>query len=536
MRPGLAQRLDRELATPRLVLWCLLVGALVWITALPQLGGPGITWDEAYYYPTFVDVRHWTGLLFSDPAAALSPDGIHAGWHRINELPPLLKWLGAAATMLPASGWWHLGWVRLVPAVCFAATLLLLISSARRLGLQGRWSLLPAAVYTAHPVLLGHAQLAASETIFAMVTALAVRVGLLDQRRWSSRLLLFAVVGLAVATKVNGLILAGVVACWLALLPLFDAHRRAAGGVPVMMARGAALGLAIVAAAPLLAWLIWPWMWHDTVARIAAYRQFIVDHPAQGMWFLGQRHNFGGPPVPVWYPVAIIHLVTPIGLLLLGWGGIAALAAVAVRRRSLRPGPLLLLGLATAPLLAASLPGTPRYDGIRLFLPVFVPLVLLLALGLRSLVAMRRRWRLGRVVVVLAVASLLLVRPSIDYYNLPTRLATRGESIFPFEQTFWCNAVDAKAVSDLSRLLPPGARVKALALQVEGFLLLQEWGLLPASINFTGPPPYDFHLLQTRRGFWGNTEWLLYSQCPPIAAWGRGPNGEPLLTLFGDCR
>ncbi|NJL73357.1 MAG: hypothetical protein HC888_18410 [Candidatus Competibacteraceae bacterium] len=46
------------------------------------------------------------------------------------------------------------------------------------------------------------------------------------------------------------------------------------------------LAIALVVA-PIVAWLVWPWMWHDTPTRVWGYVEFVKTHFHQGVWYDG---------------------------------------------------------------------------------------------------------------------------------------------------------------------------------------------------------------------------------------------------------
>ncbi|MDX2175293.1 MAG: glycosyltransferase family 39 protein [Candidatus Sumerlaeia bacterium] len=496
------------------------------------LRAPGLTWDEAYYYPTFLDVRGWVVMLLQDPGAALSGAGIRAGWERINELPPLLKWLGALALAgdegSPATLWR----LRLLPAACFAATLWLLWATARR-WLGAERALLAPALYAAHPVLFGHAQLAASETPMAMLVALALWLG--TGGAYGRRALaVAAVLGLALATKVNGLVLLVAFAAWTLAAPALS---RRSPGAP----RGSDLLTVsmIVLLPPLLAFALWPWMWHGTAARLAEYRDFAFAHAHYTVWFLWERRGLGGEPLTPLYPWTMLAATAPVWWLAAVAGGIGLRLRRHLGRRRIDRADLLLLLAAAGPMAAASLPGTPRYDGIRLFLPAFAPAVLLAARGLGpwlgGLAQARRRVGAGLLAAALAANALPghLNPFPLSFHNLPARALGVRDGEFAFERTFWGDALDREVLDSLNESVPPGARVKTLALQGDAFAILQSWGILRTDIVFDGPPPYDAHLVQDRKGFWGNSEWLIAGRREPLAAWHRsGFERAPLVLLF----
>src|SRR5690606_40385473 len=108
----------------------------------------------------------------------------------------------------------HLLSIRLFSFVLFGMTIALTVETAKRFA-PLPWAVLCGATLMLHPQLFGHAHVAASETPFLFLTALVIFIATGDLHSWKRRVALAVVLGLALATKVNGLILLVGVACWL---------------------------------------------------------------------------------------------------------------------------------------------------------------------------------------------------------------------------------------------------------------------------------------------------------------------------------
>lgn len=497
-------------------------------------------WDEAYYYPTYQDVWAWVRTFFRNPLTALSHGGVLVGWETIHELPPVTKWLMAPFAAM-GSGGHPLEMVRIVPALLFGATVALIYIVIRR-RTTIPWALLASLSYAFHPRLFGHAHFAATETVFAFVTMLAIFAADGDVHKWGRKAALALLAGVAIATKVNGLILIVALLMWLGLRGVFHYLASRTGDVDETkraLSHLITAGL-IVVAAPIVAFLLWPWMWHDTGARIAEYWRFISEHSHQGVWYLGRKWNFPvdvAPRVPWHYPIIMTAVASPVAFSLLALTGIgAACVRLWKKRDAIDPIDVLLLLLVAGPIAANMLPSSPKYDGIRLFFPAFLPMALLI--GRLGPVVQRTEtrpcdWRMAGVLALLVVLTGApgLTR-GLGYYNLPTRIiAPKGED-FPFEVTYWGESLTNDVLEDLDEFCSPDARIRTLALHTDVLLLQQKWGRrLRQDIVFDGDPPYDYHLMQNRKGFWSNTEWWFRANREPLATWPEGVD-PPQLFLF----
>lgn len=517
------------------------IALLVLVLVLATQRFYGMSWDEGFYITPFRDVADWLRTLFTSPVQALSYDGILAGWQSIDELPPVTKWLGAVCLLV--GGAEHtLSAIRFYPAVLFAVTCGLLYLLARR------WTNPPVAVmgailYGMHPRLFGHAHFAATETVFAFLTTLLLFLAMVPRISWRRTITIGVVLGLALATKVNGLILMVAVACWLLarawVMPMSDPG----SPQPSRGQRAKQDGLRLAVILPLafaVAYLVWPWMWYDTAARIQDYIAFIREHSHQRVWFLGQLYNIEGSElglVPRTYALVKTLVATPevtVAALVAGVAGLVVRSAK-LRGRFL-PEDLLLGLVVVGPYAAMALPTSPNYDGVRLFLPVFAPLVLLAtrlpwewmasALG-------RPQWLVPALISTVAVASALPHWTSgLTYYNAVTRASASRGAEFPFETIYWGESITSGVMQDIESLKPNGPiRVKTLALHGNVFDLKKELGMISGRFEFNGKPPYDFHLMQNRKGFWGNAEWWLYDNRVPLLTWPEGAD-RPHVFLY----
>jgi hypothetical protein len=137
---------------------------------------------------------------------------------------------------------------------------------------------------------------------------------------------------------------------------------------------------------PVVFVVLWPWVWHDTVQRLYEYARFQLQHYPVSTYYFGATYS----RAPWHYP-AVMTLVTtpPLTLLLVLIGGVGV--ARAAWRGSL-PSTLLAVGIVVN-LVVASLPSTVKYNGVRLFMPLFPLLGIVAGVGFGRAVAMALRLR-----------------------------------------------------------------------------------------------------------------------------------------------
>jgi hypothetical protein len=295
--------------------------------------------------------------------------------------------------------------------------------------------------------------------------------------------------------------------------------------------------------------LAWPWLWPDPAGRLLAYLYFHAQHQQTALFFMGKAWGYGGVNAPWFYPLAMIGVSVPlVSLALIGLGVLKT--CYRVQRR---PYSALFLTIVIVLLGVACAPATPRYDGVRLFLQVFPFLALLGGSMMATLIEMleragRRRGfrghpsrygpaRWARNVLLLLIAidgggACMRAHPYLLSYFNPLAGGVAGARDRGFEITYWGDALNHEAIETLNKL-PDGSTVMPLALHALCLKHLQIWGELKEELKIgEGEPPYDYYLLQMRRGFFRYPEKALADggRFRPVADWG--PEGVPLLALY----
>lgn len=427
----------------------LILGGLAWIAVLATLAAPGITIDEPLdvrpgrtYVRTLMD----RGLGFFDRQT------IDAVFRDNAEHPPLGRWLLGFASSIgqpfetfllggpdPRNRYVIAG--RLAPALCFAALVALVSHAAARrhgraAGIAAGFSLF------AMPRVFAHAHLGALDTfitLFWVFALLAAERALTGPRPTIGMIGAGGVWGLALLCKIHA---------WL-LIPILVVWTVARLGI-----RRSILPLAVWASTGFLIFFAgWPWLWHDTLNRLARFLGTGVERATIQVTYLGQV--FPDKEVPWHYPWVYFAITVPVGLHALGLLG----SLDGWRGRRQDRFPLLLLG-ASCFLLALFSTRVPVYDGERLFLMVFPLWAILIGRGFARIWESLANRPLSRTLLGLALLGqgygLIALHPfQLSYYNVLVG-GLKGAERLGLELTYWGDAVDGPLLKSLARVARPG--------------------------------------------------------------------------------
>lgn len=348
----------------------------------------GMSRDEGFYVEAAERYASWFERAWSDRSAAFERVVIDSHWTVNHEHPSLpkslfaLSWLAQRTYhVFPADSMAHR-----FPAMVMSSLLLWLIwifgadLYGRRAGAfaAAAWALMPNVFYHSHLNCFDLPIVAMS----TWVTYCYWRS--LHDIRWT--LLLGIAYGLALETKHNAWILPILFAVhWLAfVVPREIAARRAGHGrvawiFPWWLVAMALLGPPIFVA-------LWPWLWHDTLARFQEYAAFHLHHVHYNVAYLGK--TYFGPPSPASFPWVMTLFTVPLVSIVM------ALAGMGVRARAMLPAWLgalwpvgetcsdrlasdaLVFGSMLTPMVVLSLPWTPIFGGTKHFFGAWVYLAM----------------------------------------------------------------------------------------------------------------------------------------------------------------
>jgi 4-amino-4-deoxy-L-arabinose transferase-like glycosyltransferase len=462
------------------LLGALTIAVLAWTA--PQIG---LTWDEPVYTAAQRSYVTWFEQLAAAPRAALSQGGIRAGWDINHEHPPLAKlWSGVlwrlSGDLFGPLVAYRLGTITLVGAL--VAMIYLTVAGSYGLGA----GLASVATLVAMPRFFFHAHLAALDVPAAVSYVAIITLFWRTRNARGARastavgLLLALAWGAALATKINAAFALPVLALWALLVDRRWDHVLRLG---LMSAIG-----------PLVFVALWPWLYHDTLIRLAKYILFItVDHWQIAQWYLGQRYM----PPPWHFAFVMFVMVVPLTTL------IAMLAGALRAWRDPRPGqPIVLWSLAAAmPLVALTTGKSMVYDNERLFMAAFPYAAMLAGCGLAWVIAGLYRTLRRRVAALAAPAAALLalgafapqlvsaaaLYPHLLSYYSETVGGLAGAQRLGMESTYWCDTY-VEGLEYINSYARPGAVVWAEEWSHDVLIWYQQAGLLRPDLRIAVAP------------------------------------------------
>ena len=510
MKPKLTDWLENNWITGTLVFLLALLILLV------TLGDYGLAWDEPFNFVPALSAWNWFKILISHPSIALSPESIQRYWSPIAEHPSISKLIAAVSygTFPPYFG--ELFSYRLGAIVFFCVFLAVYYAVIQRM--FNRWvAIFAAGALFTMPRIFGQSHFATTDStmmIMSFYTVYAFVRGL-DNWKWSIG---FALIwGIALATKINALFLPIPLVIW-----AFCYHREKWGTN--------IFGLFFIS--PLVFVLCWPWLWRDPLTKIFGYLTFYTSHKFTSVYYFGTFYNLVVAPwhYPLVYTLTVIPVVT---LIMIIAGVIPRFMKLRYHQtRRADALPMLFLWMGLFPILFQSLPGTPRYDGIRLFLSAFPFLAVLGGLGFSALLEKLKRMPVIQQKVSPALLSIglcgILLLPSVyhlydthpyelSYYNLLIG-GVNGAKQAGMESTYWGEALSPQTLYVLNDKLPLNATVRFYSCSDDVVKWYRDHQYLRKDIQVlqTDDTIPDFAVLNCRQGFFGRREWMLYQQYVPI--------------------
>jgi len=491
--------------------------------ALVQRGifATGIGWDEPYYIVS--GMQYISGTLEGKP--------IDKVWQSNHEHPPLAKLTYGLPALLAQAysndtySYDIVSCARLASWCWFWLLCVMVYACGKELFGQ-KAGVFAALTLFCMPRVLAHAHLAALDLPMAAAWMAVVWSYLRLETNWRRIVIFGLAVGAAFLIKINGFGLIGglvIVQCITRKAP-FRAF-----------AIGLGMGCCVFFAG-------WPWLWPHPITRTVALFSTVTKRAVVDSFFMGKayRETFA----PFYYPTIMTLITLPVPVLGIMVAGFVQ-SWKKIREHDRKVLCTILLGAWT--LVLASLPGMPRYDGVRLFLGLFPILAVFAGAGwvwLRDVLIRR----IGKEKAVLMIGLLFLAgatpgwlyRPfGLSYYNLLVGGLT-GANHLGFEVTYWGEGLDGELLGEVfnqGRRNPPQVsyhHVEPLVLQLhKGYDRIPMMSTPRMSMSRTRASQ-RYRILVNRRGALTDDEQREMEAGSYIYA--RTLWGVPLVAVFSDAQ
>lgn len=464
--------------------------------------------DESFYVIAADQYAGWFELLARDPARAMTAEAVDKFWKYNHEHPGLVKSVFALSSIAQRK-------LELfsVPTMAHrfggmlsAGLLLWLIYLFGARGADRLVGLFAALAFAMLPRVFYHSHLNCFDLPIVLMLTWTVYAywRSLDDPRWA--LVTGLAYGCALATKHNSWILPAILLVHWVWVSAHEWQRRKQGApASVHIAPWWLLGMVLIG--PLIFYGTWPWLWHDTLARVQEYAAFHLHHAYYHIVYFGE--TYFRPPFPVSYPFVMTLYTVPLTFCAL------CIAGVAVRYRSLLPMPLhrllrtpsrpsadarctdvLWFGCMLAPMLLIALPSTPIFGGTKHWFPAY-PFAMLFAgyAALRVMVAAEswvaerqagdHRWAGVVVLSVILLPGFVETAHShpfgLSHYTLAAG-GVPGAADRGMNRQFW-GFTTGSVVDFLRERLPDGGTVYTHDTTWKAWRMLQLDGRLPANIR-----------------------------------------------------
>jgi len=409
-----------------LFLTVLVTGVLLSPRIGPFWDEPDNIYSAGVYFSFFRQGFDQQLLLSKSKNISIFADRILTQENSIERYPPLPNYLGAGLAVLAE----HLGYTlrareliivfHWASSLFFALLVVTVYAWSRLIGLSNFLSGFTALTAYLLPTLFGYGYSDLKD--IAQVSLFTASLYFLVQGtlKAKTRLLVLGALiwGLALATKFNAVYIPLIWGFWLVLITWQRAAKRNFSGLLRLLGQ-LLVKISLVVCLGLVAMVVvWPYLWVDTLARLVkVIAYFTTIGRGYHVFFQGQIYTVGLDASLWWYPLINLLFTTPLPLLLLMALGKLTLLGILLRAffrpkswsRSQTSFLMLAIWL-VVPVSRIFLPGSAFYDGIRHFLEILPPLLIMASLGLATLAGwLSRLLKLGKQALIIQILALALV-------------------------------------------------------------------------------------------------------------------------------
>jgi 4-amino-4-deoxy-L-arabinose transferase-like glycosyltransferase len=521
-----------------------LLSCIAYVAVLMHTAGAiGLSRDEGIYVDAAQHYAGWLELLAHDPSAALERGNSDAAFQTNHEHPPLMKLLfGLGFLAHRKLELFSTDSLAFRFAGMLSAGLLVWLIYVFGARLYGRNAgLFAAMTYALLPRPFYHAHLNAFDVPIALASTAVMYAYYRSLRDPRFAVLTGITFGLALLTKHNSWILPGIFAIHFAWCAWLERRSRRRTGVrnmslvPYWLFGMATLG-------PLLFIGGWPWLWHDTLARLNSYGAFHLHHEYYNIEYFGV--NYFWPPFPSSYAWVMTLFTVPLTTLVLGIAGLVYEVQASVRRPKQDPtqATVLMLGALFAPLLLISLPSTPIFGGTKHWFAAYPMLALFAGRGFQALIAAlpvrgsraraRLAWGVGAWLLAPAAVETAHSHPfGLSHYTVAAG-GVPGAAEKGMNRQFW-GFTTRSLVPYLRSVLPNGGTLYVCDTIYWAFEMLIRDGLLPPTFRPTGEiARADYALVHHEKHFAevDHQIWTTYGSVQPVHVLRY--DGVPIISVY----
>ncbi|MCK5595486.1 glycosyltransferase family 39 protein [bacterium] len=482
---------------------------VVFISSVLTVFDYGITWDEPIYISYILHQVDW--LNSPHP---FSESTIKDIW-RFEPHPPLVKYVMSSGLLLLHKYVGILYSCRIPMCLLFA----LLILSVYFFSL--RYYDIHTAIFSSlslflMPRVFAHGHFAAYDIPIALVWFVVCWAFIkgTSSPKWS--IFVGLISGLALLTKESSVFL---------IIPLLlwgQIYRRKS------YARNT---LFIFLLSPIVLIALWPGLWYAPFSNLIKFYLYHVKHNSVNVFYLGKI--YGAQIAPWHYPLILLATTAPPATLLLSIYGIQIYIKKHFKDKIFGMAVINVLFL----LILMSLPIAQKYDGIRLFMPVFPFLAVLAGIGffeLRKRISTYAKFSTNYLYILLLPALITLVRIhpyQTSYYNMFIG-GIRGAHKLGMETTYWGDCITKETLGFVNDTTPKNGRVifYPIGSFVPGFY--KETGLLRKDIKIAGigDEDFDYLILLSRQGMFNDKVWKIYKHAQPV--YEVSYQGVPIVKIY----
>jgi 4-amino-4-deoxy-L-arabinose transferase-like glycosyltransferase len=519
----------------------------------------GFSRDEGFYFTAAKLYQGWFDVLRDDPDRALGEQEISRRWSYNHEHPALMKVLFGFSNRLfsknlsvlsPATAY-------RLPGMAAAALLIYLIYLWGSFIFGRPAGLFAALAFALMPRVFYHSHLACFDVPITAAWFLVTYLYWRSLSTWKFGLAAGAAYGVALCVKLNAFFIPlalgfhyfAVLVYW-----LFTRKKQSGSKDGVRAPKPWAFIFGIVLAPPIF-FGHWPWLWHDTLARLNNYLGFHSSHVHYNTAWFGE--NIIQAPTPIAFPAVMTLFTIPAVIIVLClFGSLTRLrhhlpAAVDHKLQSswVETGPrssngldLLLLISLVFPIALISLPFVPVFGGTKHWMPAF-PFIAILggvaAARLAHLVSNLLN-RLPAVAISASVIVFLLLPPfQQTAASHPFGLASYvpliggapGAASLGMTRQFW-GYTTAGVLPWLNANVPKSGRVEFHDTVAPAVKMYQEEGTLRSDIRMGNLKNSSFALMHHELHMVRNEAWIWNGFGTFVPAYVLTYQGVPIVSIY----